>query len=39
MEYDRFLDLLANYLPETLNDNKDFKNYLQRDLLLDGFAD
>ena len=21
MEYDRFLDLLANYLPETLNDN------------------
>lgn len=28
MEYDRFLELLASYLPDTLNDNDDFKHYL-----------
>jgi hypothetical protein len=39
MEYDRFLELLANYLPNTLNDNEDFRQYLLRDHLLDGFAD
>lgn len=39
MEYDNFLRLLSNYLPDTLSDNDDFKRYLQTHLLLDGFAD
>ena len=39
MEYDRFLELLTTYLPNTLNDNADFKAYLRRNGLLDGFAD
>jgi hypothetical protein len=39
MEYDRFLELLSYYLPDTLNDNSDFKAFLNRDFLLDGFAD
>jgi hypothetical protein len=39
MEYDNYLGLLAEYLPESLADNEDFKNYLRKQNLLDGFAD
>jgi len=29
MEYDNYLKLLAEYLPEPLNTNQDFINYLR----------
>ena len=30
MEYDNYLRLLSEYLPESLADNEDFKNYLRK---------
>ena len=39
MEYDTYLKLLSEYLPETLADNEDFKDYLRTPNLLDGFSD
>lgn len=40
MEYDNFLPLLADYLPEPLDQNSDFINYISVDPnLLDQFAD
>lgn len=40
MEYDNFLPLLAEYLPEPIDQNADFARYLSdNDKLLDQFAD
>jgi hypothetical protein len=39
MEYDNLLTLLAEYLPETLDSNLDFKNFFRKKNLLEEFAD
>ena len=39
MEYDNLLTLLAEYLPETLDSNLDFKNFFRKNNLLEEFAD
>ena len=40
VEYDNYLTWIADYLPEPLNSNQDFSNYLKRQTsLMDEFAD
>jgi len=40
IEYDNYLPLLSEYLPEPLNSNPDFVNFIRnKKNLLDEFAD